>query len=260
MEYINKLFTMDNLELMKLLPSESIDLIYCDILYNTGKKFDDYDDRLGTPQEAMEWYIPRLIEMKRLLKNNKFILLQCDYRLVHYLKVEMDNIFNVKNFINEIIWYYKSPSGTSKTCLANKHDNILLYSNSNNYKINIDELREAYSEGTKKQAKNKNISFGRETKLNEKGKTPTDVWEIPTLNSMAKERVGYDTQKPKSLIEKIIKSFSSEGDIVADFFCGSGTSCVVAKELGRNYIGCDISEKAIRITQERIDEIKEDIL
>ena len=101
---LNKIYCMDNLELLKQLPDESIDLIYCDILYNTGKKFRDYDDRLGMPQEAMEWYRPRLIEMKRILKNTGSIYLQCDYRLVHYLKVYMDELFGVKNFRNEIIW------------------------------------------------------------------------------------------------------------------------------------------------------------
>ena len=253
--YENGLYCIDNLELLKQIKDKSIDLIYCDILYNTGKKFKDYDDNLGTPKEAIEWYEPRLIEMKRVLKDTGLIILQMDYRLVHYIKVEMDNIFGLKNFINEIIWYYKSPSGTSKTKLANKHDNLLLYSKTKNYNINIDELREEYSENTKKQAESKNISFGRITVLNDKGKTPTDVWEIPTLNSMAKERVGYDTQKPKELLYKIIKGFSNEGDIVADFFCGSGTSLAVAKELGRKYIGCDISSKAITITKERLKNV-----
>ena len=252
---LNNTYCMDNLELMKQIDDNSVDLIYCDILYNTGKKFKDYDDNLGTPQQAIDWYKPRLIEMKRVLKENGKILLQMDYRLVHYLKVEMDNVFGINNFINEIIWYYKSPSGTAKTKLANKHDNILLYSKTKNYTINIDELREEYSESTKLQAKNKNISFGRETTLNDKGKTPTDVWEIPSLNSMAKERVDYDTQKPKQLIEKIIKGFSNKDDIVADFFCGSGTTLVVAKELGRQYIGCDINPRAIEVTNERLLEI-----
>lgn len=253
--YENGLYCIDNLELLKQIKDKSIDLIYCDILYNTGKKFKDYDDNLGTPKEAIEWYKPRLIEMNRALKDTGLIILQMDYRLVHYIKVEMDNIFGLKNFINEIIWYYKSPSGTSKTKLANKHDNLLLYSKTKNYNINIDELREEYSENTKKQAELKNISFGRITVLNDKGKTPTDVWEISTLNSMAKERVGYDTQKPKELLYKIIKGFSNEGDIVADFFCGSGTSLVVAKELGRKYIGCDISSKAITITKKRLESV-----
>lgn len=252
---INNIYCMDNLELLKQMDSESVDLIYCDILYNTGKKFKDYDDKLGTPKEAIEWYKPRLLEMKRVLKDSGLMVLQMDYRLSHYIKVAMDNILGIDNFINEIIWFYKSPSGTTKNKLANKHDNLLLYSKSKNYKINIDDIRELYSEGTKKQASLKSISFGRETKLNPKGKTPTDVWEIPTLNSMAVERVGYDTQKPKELLNKIIKGFSNENNVIADFFCGSGTSMVVAKELGRNYIGCDINPRAVEITNKRLDEI-----
>lgn len=253
---LNTVYCMDNLDLLRSLDDNYIDLIYCDVLYNTGKKFKDYDDCLGTPEEAIEWYKPRLIEMKRVLKDTGFIILQLDYRLVHYIKVEMDNIFELKNFINEIIWYYKSPSGTSKNKLSNKHDNLLLYSKTKKYNINIDELREEYSENTKKQAESKSISFGRVTKLNDKGKTPTDVWEISTLNSMAKERVGYDTQKPKELLSKIIKGFSNTGDVVADFFCGSGTSMVVAKELNRKYIGCDINPRAIEITNERLKNIR----
>lgn len=252
---LNKVYNVDNLELLKQMDDEYVDLIYCDILYNTGKKFKDYDDNLGTPQQAIEWYTPRLIEMKRVLKDTGSIYLQCDWRLVHYLKVYMDELFGIKNFINEIIWYYKSPSGTTKRKLANKHDTILFYSKTFNYIINIDEFRERYSENTIKQAKNNNISFGKITKLNKNGKTGTDVWDIPTLNSQSKERVGYDTQKPKSLLERIIKASSNEGDVVADLFCGSGTSLVVAKELNRRYIGCDINPRAVDISNERLNKI-----
>ena len=250
---LNKVYCMDNLELLKQLPNECIDLIYCDILYNTGKKFKDYDDNLGTPEQAIEWYRPRLIEMKRVLKYNGIIILQMDYRLVHYLKVEMDNIFDI--FINEIIWSYKSPSTFSKKHLSNKHDNLLVYSNSQKYNINVDEIREEYAKSTIKQAERGNIAFGKKTKIDARGKFPTDVWQISTLNSMAKERVGYDTQKPKKLLEKIIKGFSNKGDIVADFFCGSGTTMVVAKELGRQYIGCDINSRAVEITNERLEKL-----
>ena len=131
---LNKIYCMDNLELLKQLPNESISLIYCDILYNTGKKFKDYDDRLGTPQEAMEWYKPRLIEMKRVLKNTGSIYLQCDYRLIHYLKVEMDNIFGIDRFKNEIIWHYKRWTGKSNK-YQSLHDNILFYTKTNTKKI-----------------------------------------------------------------------------------------------------------------------------
>ena len=228
----NNVYCMDNLELLKQLPSNSIDLIYCDVLYNTGRKFDDYDDNLGTPEEAIEWYKPRLIEMKRILKDTGSIYLQMDYRLVHYMKVYMDELFGIKNFRNEIVWKY-GLGGSGNKEFAKKHDNILFYSKSNSYIFNIQ-----YENATSNRLKGKT-------------KKMTDVWDIPTLNNMAKERTGYNTQKPKELLERIIKASSNEGDIVADFFCGSGTSLVVAKELGRNYIGCDINPKAIEITKKR---------
>ena len=102
LEYINKLFCKDNLELLNEIPDDYIDLIYCDILYNTGKNFKDYNDNLGTPEEAIGWYRPRLLEMKRVLKNTGSIYLQCDYRLVHYLKVEMDKKYgNYSKYLAE---------------------------------------------------------------------------------------------------------------------------------------------------------------
>ena len=248
---------MDNLELLKQLDSESIDLIYCDILYNTGKKFKDFVDKLGTPQEAIEWYRPRLIEMNRVLKETGSIYLQCDYRLVHYLKVEMDSIFGLNNFRNDIIWCYKS-QGFSKKQWSNKHDNILFYSKSNKWIFNLDDIREEPSESWVKR-------YGKELEKNGffidgKGKRydgfvgspPRDWLDINILPQAHKERVGYDTQKPKALLEKIIKASSNKDDIVADFFCGSGTSLDVAKELGRNYIGCDINPRAVEITNDRL--------
>lgn len=249
---------MDNLELMKQLPDDSINLIYCDILYNTGKKFKDYNDNLGTPQEAIEWYRPRLIEMKRLLRYTGSIYLQCDYRLVHYLKVAMDNIFGINNFRNEIIWSYDRWTNNSKA-FTKTHDNILFYTVSNDYTFNLQ--YEDFSDKSKhKGSRYSKLSDG---KLNQeyintdRQKAMKDVWNVSILNSQAKERVGYNTQKPKELIERIIKASSNEGDIIADFFCGSGTTCVVARDLGRNYIGCDINEKAINITQERLSQIVE---
>ena len=257
---LNKIYNMDNLELLKQMESELVDLIYCDILYNTGKKFKDFVDKLGTPQEAIEWYRPRLIEMNRVLKETGSIYLQCDYRLVHYLKVEMDSIFGLNNFRNDIIWCYKS-QGFSKKQWSNKHDNILFYSKSNKWIFNLDEIREEPSESWVKR-------YGKELEKNGffidgKGKRydgfvgspPRDWLDINILPQAHKERVGYNTQKPKALLEKIIKASSNKNDIVADFFCGSGTSLVVAKELGRNYIGCDINPRAVEITKTRLKNI-----
>ena len=254
--FINKLFQMDNLGLLKQLPDNSIDLIYCDILYNTGKKFKDYDDNLGTPQEAIEWYRPRLIEMKRVLRDTGSIYLQMDYRLVHYMKVEMDNIFGISNFINEIIWKYGLGNANSKNRYLTKHDNILFYSKSINFTFN--NIRGEITPQMKSKYCHEDeigrymISKGKKYYL-KGGKKIEDVIEIPNMSSTSKERVGYSTQKPKELLKILIKQSSNEGDIVADFFMGSGTTIVVAKELNRKYIGCDINPKSIEITNQRLN-------
>jgi len=266
---VNRCYCMDNLKLIRQINDSSIDLIYCDILFNTGKKFKDYDDKLGTPQEAIEWYKPRLIEMNRVLKDTGTIYLHCDYRLVHYLKVEMDSIFGEEHFQNDIIWNYGGQS--RKNNISNKHDNILRYTKSSKFTYNVQ--YKPHTERSKKEYRHlhngKMCARTRRTNkdgsykyyyspLNENGTNITSVWnDIYHLTPSSKERknVNYDTQKPKKLIERIIKASSNEGDIVADFFCGSGTTGVVAKELGRDYILCDINPKAIEISESRISEI-----
>lgn len=263
---LNKVYCMDNLELLEQLPTGSIDLIYCDILYNTGKNFKDYNDNLGTVTQAMKWYRPRLFQMKRVLKDTGLIYLQCDYRLVHYLKVDMDCIFGIDNFRNDIIWNYGGQSRSKD--ISCKHDNILRYSNGDKYVYNTQ--YQPYTERTLKEFRHRNekgelcVRTCRRDKDGNKvyyytpkkeGANITDIWDIKPLSPSSKERLGYDTQKPKELLERIIKSSSNEGDIVADFFCGSGTSLVVAKELGRNYIGCDLNPKAVEITNKRLNSI-----
>lgn len=250
-DYINKLFNIDNLELMKQLPTNSIDLIYCDILYNTGKKFNDYSDNLGTPQQAVEWYQPRIQEMHRLLKDTGSIYIQCDWHLNSYIRILMDEIFGYGNFLNEIIWSYTT-GGAGTKYFSRKHDNIYFYSKTSKYKYNNNKIK-SYVD------KSKGYNPYTQQYIDDKGKiyvlvNPRDVWDIPYLNMHDKtNRVGYDTQKPKALLERIIKASSNEGDLVADFFMGSGTTCVVAKELGRKYIGCDIGEKAYSIATNRIN-------
>jgi len=248
-----RIYQCDNLELLKQLPDNYIDLIYCDILYNTGRKFKDFMDNLGTTQEAIEWYKPRLEHIKRVLKDIGSIYLHCDWRLAHYLKVEMDKIFGENNFINEIIWKYKS-GGASKKKLSNKHDNIYLYSKyKNKYTYNL--LKEkSYNRGFKpynfKGIEEFKDDIGWYTLINAQ-----DVWEIDMVGRTSKERVNYDTQKPKKLLERIINTSSNKNDIVADFFMGSGTTGETAIQLGRKFIGCDINEKACEITKERITKI-----
>lgn len=244
----NKLFCQDNLELMKSLPDESIDLIYNDILYNTGKNFGAYIDKLGTPQEAIEWYRPRFVEMKRLLKNTGVVYIQCDYNLSHYIKILLDEIFGVNNFRNEIIWHYNSAPRKKKD-FGKRHDTIFRYSKSDDYYFNSDStyIRQPYSPTAPR-------GYEKEKYYDNRGKIMDDVWVVPMLGQNDKtERTGYPTQKPKALLYKIIDSSCPKDGIFADFFCGSGTSLVVSQELGIEYIGCDINEKAIDICKERLN-------
>ena len=244
---------MDNLELMQQMPDNYIDLIYCDILYGTGRNFKDFQDLKADKQIIDEFYVPRIQEMYRILNDMGSIYLHMDWRISHWIRLILDDVFGYKNFRNEIIWSYKS-GGASKKKFSSKHDNILFYTKSDDYIFNP--LQEkSYNRGLKpyrfKGVKEHEDEIGWYTLVNMK-----DVWDINMVGRTSNERVDYQTQKPKELIERIIKASSKENDIVADFFCGSGTTCVVAKELGRFYIGCDISEKAVEISRKRLSEIQ----
>lgn len=247
---LNKVYCMDNIELLKQLPDNYIDLIYCDILYGTGRNFGDYRDLKPIRSEIESHYLPRLIEMKRVLKQNGSIYLQMDTRINHWMRILMDDVFGYDNFRNEIVWCYTVIQKEGKY-FPKKHDIILMYSKSEKYNFNTQYIP------YKKSNKNNGVkSENWEEKYKEfdnRGKAVEDYWiDLPMLNSMSKERNGYNTQKPKALLERIIKASSNENDIVADFYMGSGTSMVVAKELNRQFIGCDISQKAVDITNQRL--------
>ena len=232
-------WAVDNMELLLSQADESVDLIYCDILYGTGRNFGDYQDLKPKRDVIESHYLPRLIEMKRVLKQNGSIYLQMDTRINHWMRILMDKVFGYENFRNEIVWGY-SWGGVSKNKYPSKHDHILYYSKTNKYTYNIQ-----YENYTTKDKRWHN---------NNAGKSIRDIWDdIPIINTMSNERVGYATQKPKALIERIIKASSNEGDTVADYYMGSGTTAEVCKELNRNFIGCDINPKAIEITKARLN-------
>jgi DNA modification methylase len=237
----------DNLEFMQGLQNESIDLIYCDILYGTGRNFGDYQDLKADRKMIEDFYLPRIIEMHRVLKSTGSIYLHIDCKIQHWIRCIMDDILGIEKFRNEIIWGYDWGGRGEKTW-AKKHDNILFYTKSNKWTFNTDEVRVPY----KTQIEGRKNPLVSKEKFN-RGKLPTDVWDISVIHAMSKERVGYPTQKPEALLERIIKASSNEGDTVADFFLGSGTTAVVCKELNRKFIGCDINERAIKITNERLN-------
>ena len=251
----------DNLELLKSQPNESIDLIYCDILYGTGRNFGDYQDLKCDRKVIEEHYIPRIKEMHRVLKQNGSIYLQMDTRSNHWMRVLMDDIFGYNNFQNEIVWIYRM-QGFSKSKWSKKHDVILFYSKSKEYKFNLESVREnEIGESTQKRWHKEIVKHGLiPTKKNGKiywnspYSPPRDWININALPQAHSERNGYNTQKPKELISRFILASSDEGDIVADFYIGSGTTAEVCYELKRNFIGCDISEKAVNIAVKRIKE------
>lgn len=246
-----KLYNCDNLDLLKTLPNDSIDCIYSDILYNTKRSNKDYKDNLGTTKEAIDWYRPRVLEMKRVLKDTGLIYLQCDYCLSHYIKILLDEIFGEENFRNEIIWYYNSAPRKKKD-FGKRHDTIFRYSKTSNYFFDTTS-QYIYTEYSKSAPR----GYEKEKYYNPKGKIIDDVWRISILGQNDKtERVGYSTQKPLNLMYPIIDS-SVPGGVFADFFCGSGTSLVAALKLKKDIfcIGCDINARAIKLTEERLNEV-----
>lgn len=237
----------DNLEFMSKLNNNSIDLIYADILYNTGKQYDDFNDNLGNEEEAITFYTPRFIEMKRILKDSGLIYIHCDHNLSHYIKVELDKIFSRSNFRNEIIWWYNSAPRKKKD-FGKRHDTIFRYSKTDNYYFHESEhIRQEYSPTAP-------TKYAKAKYYHPEGKVMDDVWRINMLGQNDKtERIGYSTQKPLELLYKIISSSCPPDGLVFDPFCGSGTTLVAAKQLGMSYIGCDINPKAIEISNARLD-------
>lgn len=270
----NRLFWGDNLHVMRSLPSESIDLIYIDPPFFSGR---NYNVIFGDKNELRSfsdiweggmsgyliWLNARLIEMKRLLKNSGSIFVHLDWHASHYVKLELDKIFghggiNGKGpgFKNEIIWSYRS-GGNSKTTFARKHDTILFYSKSKEYLFNVQ-----YYKSWQKKKYNYNPKYPEYWDEEEQSwyhlSICRDVWEdVNVIGTDNKERIGYPTQKPEALLRRIIEATTNEGDVVADFFIGGGTTAAVAQRLGRRWIACDQSRVAVAITADRLTKIGE---
>lgn len=268
----NRLFWGDNLHVMRQLPSESIDLIYIDPPFFSGKQYNVIfgdQNELRSFSDIWEggmpgyliWLNARLYEMKRLLRKTGSIYVHCDWHASHYIKTEMDKIFGFgggdakdAGFKNEIVWSYSWGIRVDSRW-NRKHDTIYMYTRSKDFIFNANQVLEQrqMTEGTKKRLE---YSGAMIRDHNKRGKSelalPTDVWYVATINAMAKERIGYPTQKPEELIERIVLASSSEHDIVADFFCGGGTTPAVAQRLGRRWIACDQSRVAVAITADRL--------
>lgn len=271
-EIENRLILGDNLRVMAaLLPKyeEKIDLIYTDPPFFSNQRYrarvgrgedsrqpkewelaKGYQDKWDSLDEYLNMLYPRLMLMYRLLSPTGTLYLHLDWHANAYARILLDEIFGYEQLNNEIIWTYHGPSPI-KSAFNRKHDTILCYTKGKEYTFNVDDVRVPYADSTVSTFKSsKKAGFGKKPNL-KRGKVPEDWWYFPVVARLHTERTGYPTQKPEALLERIITASSNPGDVVADFFAGSGTTASVAARLGRNFITSDAQWRAIHTTRSR---------
>lgn len=272
----NKIYHGNCVEKLKEIEANKVDLIYFDPPFFTQRKHSltnkdnsktyEFDDKFNSIEEYLELVEDVLKQSKRVLKKTGSVFLHCDKTASHNIRVVMDKVFGRENFQSEIIWSYKRWSNAKKG-LLNAHQVIFFYSKSQDFKFNTlytdysattnldqilqDRERNENGKSVYKKDENGNVILGKE----KRGVPLSDVWEIPYLNPKAKERTGYPTQKPVLLLNQIVNIVTDEGDLVVDPFCGSGTTCVSAKSLNRQFIGIDISKDAVELANTRLEEM-----
>lgn len=220
----------------------SVSLVFADVLYGTGSKFEDYDDSI--PENAISMTANVLRVADRVLKPGGIVIIQCDWHLNYMYRVMLEryDIFDTPasfSFLNEIIWSYNS-GGAGRDRVPHKHDTLLVGAKQGApHTFNI--LREPYPRDYKDRPG-----------FNPEGRMQTSVWTVPRLSNTAKERTGYATEKPPALIARLLQTFSNPGDVIYDPCCGSGASGVAAVTEGRMFFGSDINPKAVEISRSRI--------
>ncbi len=262
---LNAVYLAENLEILKKIPAEFIDLIYIDPPFFSGVDYKEFSDLWNSLDDYLDFIIGRLIEIYRVIKPSGSFYCQCDPNAVFDLKPLCDTIFGKKNFRREIIWNVGSVSGFKSQVKGwvRQHDTILYYTKSDVFTFNKQYLPYK-DEYIKKMFRYKDENGrlyrkrrGGKQYLDEKpGNALGDVWnDIYSFqtSTRSKEYLGYPTQKPEKLLERIILASSNEGDLVADFFCGTGTTLVVAKKLKRTWIGVDNNPKAIELCRKRLN-------
>jgi DNA modification methylase len=268
---LNAIYCGDCAHVLAYFPECSVDLIYVDppffsnrqyeIIWGNGYELRAFEDRWkGGIKNYIAWMEPKIRECHRILKPTGIMYLHCDWHADAHLRILMDKIFGEENFRNEIIWCYRG-AGYPKRDFGRRHDTIFRYSKTDSYIFNLDDVREEYAEATKERFKHYigNVRNGKDfgvQKLNPGGKQPDDWWQIQPIAPSANERLGYPTQKPEALLEKIIKASSNPTDIILDPMCGCGTAIAVAHKLGRRWIGIDVSPIACKVMVKRMQKLK----
>ena len=268
-----RLILGDNLSVMAALLPEyegRIDLIYADPPFFTNRNFSarigrgedsrkpskwklavGYHDAWPDLDSYLQFLYERLDVMYRLLAPSGTLYLHLDWHADAYARLLLDEIFGAENLINEIIWIYHGPSPV-KTAFNRKHDTILTFVKGKDYIFNADAVREPYHPNTVTTFNSsRKAGFGKVPDL-ARGKVPEDWWYFPVVARLHNERTGYPTQKPESLLERIILASSNKGGLVADFFSGSGTTAFVAAKNGRKFIACDEAYRAVYTTRSRL--------
>ena len=281
----NKLIWGDNLLVMGSLLEKfagKIDLIYIDPPFATGTDFSfsapvgESGERAFKEQSAIEekayrdtWgrgsdsYLgmmqTRLKLLRELLAPHGTMYVHIDWTMGHYLKLVLDEIFGRENFRNEIIWHYTNKLGTGGNTFDKHHDNLLVYVNGKKWIHNsiMRPVREQKMQPVTQKIEGRRVWLrddegNRIYAMSSSERKIGDVWEVPYINPVASERLGYATQKPEALLESILQASSCKGNLVADFFCGSGTTLAVAEKLGRRWIGCDLGRWSIHVTRKRL--------
>ncbi len=269
----NRLFQGDNFAILSALLPEykgKVNLIYADPPFFTNRKYparigrgedsrkpqdwqltDGYHDHWESLDEYLQFLYERLALMTRLLAPNGTIYLHLDWHADAYARLLLDELLGPDNLLNEIIWTYHGPSPIRRA-FNRKHDTILAYVKGDGYTFNADAVREPYNPSTVNTFKSSpKAGFGKVPDL-ERGKVPEDWWYFPVVARLHNERTGYPTQKPEAMLERIILASSNPGDLVADFFCGSGTTPAVAARLGRRFLASDAASHAIQTTRKRL--------
>lgn len=269
----NRLYLGDNFAVMSSLLEEydsKIDLIYADPPFFTNRKFparigrgedsrkpaewklaEGYGDSWNNLDEYIQFLFERLWLMHRLLSPSGTLYLHLDWHADAYARLLLDEIFGSERLLNEIIWAYHGPSPI-RSAFNRKHDTILVYTKSETYTFNADAVRVPYDPTTVKTfAASPKAGFGKIPDL-ARGKVPEDWWYFPVVARLHNERTGYPTQKPEALLSRIILASSNPGDLVADFFCGSGTTPLAAARHRRRFLTADTTVRAIQTAKTRL--------
>jgi DNA modification methylase len=269
----NTIFCNDNVHRLRMMPDDCVDLIYLDPPFFSNRQYEviwgdeaevrSFEDRWeGGIRHYVEWLADRVREMWRILKPTGTLYLHCDWHASHYIRVMLDDTVGSQHFQNEIIWHYRG-GGVSSKRFGKRHDTIFYYTKGSTWTFNVDEIRTAYSQESLERLKYKARSFRGDRvydsyEPNPLGKHPDDVLDIQPVMPSSKERMGYPTQKPERLLEVFVKASSNPGDVVLDPFAGCGTSLVVAQQLGRRWVGIDISPTACNLMKRRLLKVHAD--